>query len=782
MNFDFGVTPLYRKNLFDKIKVDKFSPLVSIVTPFYNSGKYINDTAVCVLNQTFPWFEWIIVDDGSKDETSLKILDDLEKKDKRIKVYHKKNEGLAATRDFGASKSNKNSKYFLFLDDDDLIETNYLECSYYALETTPDAAFSYTNTVGFGEDEYLWNMKFDIKTEMKRNLLVATALIRKDDFFSVGGYEIKEKGVNEDWIFWMKLFSESKVPLHLNYYGFWYRRKKMGELKKAESNKKKTYELMKPYVDKVNLSLKSIEYPRENYEWNDVFAAKNIFEVHSKIKSNKTNILMIMPHVVMGGADKFNIDFLKGLSKKYSVTAIFTNVSNNEWLSEIKKYLDSYYILPSFLDRKYWHQFLEYLVNKNNTKIIFNTNSIYGYMSLPYLKNKFKNIKIMDYIHMEEWYNRNGGYSRDSSSVASVIDKTLVCNKNSENILVDYFKRNRNDIETVYIGVDEEKFDNNFSKKQLSEIKKKYEISSDKKIITFIARIADQKRPFLLVEIIKEYVKKNDDSLFVICGDGPLLQDLKDIIEKNKLQDYVIFLGSIKNTKEIYAISDCTLNCSIKEGLALTTYESLSMGIPVVSSKVGGQAEIIDNTVGFTIETKQKESDVLNYNYDKEEIEKFVKSLETVLRKNKYYKSNCRGKILSGFTIKQMNKNMNKILDKLVATTSSKKFDNEDVSKELLDQYLLNSKAEYKYFIDFYDNKFSPSYWSRRQYYEDLLINKLIKLHIYNEATIIYKIIRNVFGIVLVPFYVLKLIFALINRLKNILLKVIRAMLKCNIL
>ena len=128
--------------------------------------------------------------------------------------------------------------------------------------------------------------------------------------------------------------------------------KKMGELKKAESNKKKTYELMKPYVDKVNLSLKSIEYPRENYEWNDVFAAKNIFEVHSKIKSNKTNILMIMPHVVMGGADKFNIDFLKGLSKKYSVTAIFTNVSNNEWLSEIKKYLDSYYILPSFLDRK----------------------------------------------------------------------------------------------------------------------------------------------------------------------------------------------------------------------------------------------------------------------------------------------------------------------------------------------------------------------------------------------------------------------------------------------
>lgn len=778
MNFDFDITPIYRENLFNKFKIDKFSPLVSIITPFYNSGEYINDTATCVLNQTFPWFEWIIVDDGSKDEKSLETLKKLEKRDKRIKIYHKKNEGLAATRDFGANKACKESKYFLFLDDDDLIETNYLECSYYALETTPEAAFSYTNTVGFGEEEYLWSMKFDIKAETSRNLLVATSLIRKEEFFAAGGYGIKEKGINEDWIFWLKLFSKSKIPLHLDYYGFWYRRKKNGELKKAESNKKKTYELMKSYIDKVDLSIKSIEYPRENYEWNDVFTAENIFRVHSKIQSSKTNILMIMPHIVMGGADKFNIDFLKGLSEKYSVTAIFTNVSDNEWLSEIKKYLDSYYILPSFLDRKYWHQFLEYLIIKNKTKIIFNTNSVYGYMALPYLKNKFKNIKIIDYIHMEEWYNRNGGYSRDSSSVASVIDKTLVCNKNSENILINYFKRNKDEIETVYIGVDEQKFNNDFSEKQLTEIKNKYKIPTDKKIITFIARIADQKRPFLLVEIIKTYAKKHNDSLFVICGDGPLLQDLKDSVKKNKLQDYVIFLGSVKNTKEIYAISDCTLNCSIKEGLALTTYESLSMGIPVVSSKVGGQAEIIDETVGFVIETKQKESDVLDYTYDSEEIGKFVKALEVVLQKNKYYKSNCRRKVLSGFTIEQMNKNMNKILDKLIASTSNKKFYNEDVSKELLNQYLLESKGEYKYFIDFYNGKSSPSYWTIKQYYEDLLINKLIKLHIYNETVLIYKIFRNIFGIVLVPIYMLKLILALINRAKNLLLRILKLILK----
>ena len=79
MKFDYSVTPIYRKDDFAKIKIDKFKPLVSIITPFYNSGKFIKDTAISVLNHTFPWFEWIIVDDGSKDKKSLDILSKIEK-------------------------------------------------------------------------------------------------------------------------------------------------------------------------------------------------------------------------------------------------------------------------------------------------------------------------------------------------------------------------------------------------------------------------------------------------------------------------------------------------------------------------------------------------------------------------------------------------------------------------------------------------------------------------------------------------------------------------------
>ena len=88
--------------------------IVSIITPYYNDSKYIDNTVNCILNQTFPYFEWIIVNDGSTNEEDINKLDSLEKLDSRIKIFHKENEGPAAARDFGARQISKSSKYIVF--------------------------------------------------------------------------------------------------------------------------------------------------------------------------------------------------------------------------------------------------------------------------------------------------------------------------------------------------------------------------------------------------------------------------------------------------------------------------------------------------------------------------------------------------------------------------------------------------------------------------------------------------------------------------------------------
>lgn len=714
MDIDYSLIP-GRKNTDNHI-YEKKSAVISIITPYFNVNKYIEDTAKSVLKQTFPYFEWIIIDDGSTDPKAVEELEKIKKMDTRIKIFHKKNEGPAVARDFGAEKAAKTSKYLLFLDADDLINETYLECAYWTLETNPKASWTYCDTINFGEEESLWQ-KWYLPTRMiNENILVMTALIRKEAFFKVNGFEIKEKEIYEDWYLWIKMIKEGMYPVRMNFLGFWYRKKVKSEsqLQKANcynrSNALKHIKKITSEIDKNKLK-EAIQYPRDNYNWNEIIEEyPNIIIPKIEQKNGKINILFIMPWMTVGGADKFNLDIVKRINKdKYNFIIITTEPSCNPWRQQFEEYA-TIYDLTTFLNRESWIAFLNYIIEKNNIDIILNSNSTFGYNSLPYLKIKHPEIPIIDYIHMEEWYNRNGGFSRDSSRISSVIDKTYVCNKNSENILVNYFKRNLDDINTIYIGVDEKVF--NPEKYDKNTILNKLKIKSDNKyIISYICRISEQKRPFLLLEIISQVKKIRDDCLFVIAGDGNLFNEMKNKARKMQLLDNMIFLGNVKNTSEIYAISDITINCSIKEGLALTAYESLAMGVPVISSDVGGQKELINNDVGVIVPCMQKEKDIFDYNYKQEEIMPYVKAINKILKDLKKYKQNARLRIMNdGFTIDNMINNMDKVFENISKNPNIQKIENAkrmkpniDISKELITKYFISAKPEYQSLINLYN-------------------------------------------------------------------------------
>ena len=93
--------------------------IVSIIIPVFNT-KY-EDLLKCldsILAQTFPNFEVVIIDDGSEDYYGNR-LDELVQLDSRISVFHKKNEGVSAARNFGVNKAT--GQYILFVDGDDIL-------------------------------------------------------------------------------------------------------------------------------------------------------------------------------------------------------------------------------------------------------------------------------------------------------------------------------------------------------------------------------------------------------------------------------------------------------------------------------------------------------------------------------------------------------------------------------------------------------------------------------------------------------------------------------------
>ncbi len=327
---------------------------VSIVIPFYNDGLYIEQTINSILNQTFQDYEILIIDDGSKDEKSLRILDRIEKIDKRIKIFHKENEGLAATRDYGAAKADKNSKYLLFVDSDDLISETYIEKAVTALETNPTASWAYSDTVGFGNMQYLWNKWFDSDVEKIQNILIAMALIRKKDFIELKGYEIKEKGVNEDWNFWLKMISKKKYPVHIACYEQWYRRKDNGELTIATKNRKKTKKIISKTLKKIKGRVDAIQFP--NLSSNSVELEK-IYNFH---KGKKV-------YVEFEINDEDTCKRISNMIDKKDIVIVLMPFINSYYYELIDKaYI---YNLSSFLETKNWERFIKYMSNNNTIYI-----------------------------------------------------------------------------------------------------------------------------------------------------------------------------------------------------------------------------------------------------------------------------------------------------------------------------------------------------------------------------------------------------------------------------
>lgn len=138
MNIDYSKMPGRKLEKIEFANQD-FEPIISIVTAYYNSQKYIGQTANSILNQTFPFWEWIIVDDGSTEKEAIEEIKKIQKMDKRIRVEYKENGGPSEAKDYGIEKASPKSKYIMILDSDDLIDKTYLECAYWALETNPDA-------------------------------------------------------------------------------------------------------------------------------------------------------------------------------------------------------------------------------------------------------------------------------------------------------------------------------------------------------------------------------------------------------------------------------------------------------------------------------------------------------------------------------------------------------------------------------------------------------------------------------------------------------------------
>lgn len=222
-------------------------PFFTLILPIYNVEKYLNRCIDSILTQKFNNYEIILVDDGSPDSCP-KICDDWAYKDHRIKVIHKKNEGLGYARNTGLKYAT--GKYVWFVDSDDSIEHGALKCIYESLNkyNNPDVIFfghSRINSKGTTEFQYLPGLShnfYSSKESIVNNLLSdfifpdanssskelcksAWGCCIKNDTLKKNHIRFisEREYINEDYYFWIDNFDKFQnmvfidEPLYLYY-------------------------------------------------------------------------------------------------------------------------------------------------------------------------------------------------------------------------------------------------------------------------------------------------------------------------------------------------------------------------------------------------------------------------------------------------------------------------------------------------------------------------------------------------------------------------------------
>lgn len=139
--------------------------LLSIIIPIYNTGDFLHKCISSVLSQTLSDFELILVNDGSTDNSG-EILDEYAKKDNRIKVIHKENQGVSAARNDGIKEAC--GEYIGFIDSDDWIEPSMYE-KLYSLAKNNDAEIVMCDAVTVYDDK---PEEADTIDQLKEDLLL----------------------------------------------------------------------------------------------------------------------------------------------------------------------------------------------------------------------------------------------------------------------------------------------------------------------------------------------------------------------------------------------------------------------------------------------------------------------------------------------------------------------------------------------------------------------------------------------------------------------------------
>ena len=147
-------------------------------------------------------------------------------------------------------------------------------------------------------------------------------------------------------------------------------------------------------------------------------------------------------------------------------------------------------------------------------------------------------------------------------------------------------------------------------KETFTNLKKKLGIKKNCFVFLVLANLIPYKNHKLIIEATERLIKltkKEFKIIFLGSGKTDYQKSLEELIKNKKIEKYFSFKGKTVHTHNFFKISNVGISSSFEEGLSNSLIEFISLGIPTIATKVGGNSEITNNKNGFLIESNNIE-------------------------------------------------------------------------------------------------------------------------------------------------------------------------------
>ena len=308
-------------------------------------------------------------------------------------------------------------------------------------------------------------------------------------------------------------------------------------------------------------------------------------------------IAQIIGKWVGGGVEAVVMNYYRHIDKsKIQFDFICDNDSTNIPYDEIESMGGKVILIPPYQKMFKYHKELKKVLKDGNYKIVhshINALSVFSLFAAKRAKVPVRIAHSHSTTNKKEWKKNlvkqvlrpfSKLYATNYMACSELAGRWLFGNKT--------FNKGKVYILNNAIELDKFMYDRNIR----IEKRKELGINNNTLVIGHVGRFVEQKNHRFLIDIFSEIKKKNNDSVLLLIGQGPLMNEMKDKVKTLGLDSAVKFLGQRSDVNELYNAMDLFLFPSLYEGLGMVLIEAQTNGLfCLASTEVPKIAKVIDN-------------------------------------------------------------------------------------------------------------------------------------------------------------------------------------------